>query len=76
VCYDLRLVIAEATNPVEAYCQVVIEWFTKILELDLEAVIYLWAAVDRDAGTTAIKDLDELPMTFSSLKKYTPKAWI
>jgi len=74
--YKMRIVMAEATNPVEAYCQVILEWFNNVLKVDSEAVIYPWAAVDRQVGTTVIEDPDELPTSFSSLKKYTPKAWI
>jgi len=76
VRYDLQLVVEEATNLVEAYQQAVLEWFNKILEIDLEAVIYPWGVADRQASTSVIEDPDELPMTFSSIKKYTPKAWI
>jgi len=76
VHYDLCLVVKEATNPVEAYQQAVLKWFNKILKIDLEAVIYPWGAADCQAGTSVIEDLDELPTMLSSIKKYTPKAWI
>ncbi len=74
--YDLRIVVAEAKDPVEAYRQALTEWFNKILEIDEDAVIYPWTAVDRQAGTTVIKDPDKLPTTLSNLKKYTPKIWL
>jgi len=75
-CYDLRIVVAEAKDPVEVYCQALTKWFNKILEIDEDAVIYPWTAVDCQAGTTVIEDLDKLPTTFSNLKKYTPKVWL
>jgi len=74
--YEMRIVVAEATNLVEAYRQALIEWFNKVLEVDSDAVIYPWTGNDRQAGTTTIEDPDELPASLSSLKKYTPKAWI
>jgi len=74
--YELWIVVEEATDPVEAYRQALIEWYNKLLEIDKEVVIYPWAAVDRQAGTTAIKELDEFPTSFSSIKKYMPKAWL
>jgi len=72
----MRLVVAEATNLVEAYRQAVIKWFTKILKIDSEVVIYPWMVADWQADTTTIEDPDKLPTLFSSLKKYTPKAWL
>jgi len=39
-------------------------------------VIYPWTAADRQAGTTVIRDPDELPTTLSNLKKYMPKIWL
>jgi len=76
VRYEMRLVVAEATNLVEDYRQAVIKWFTKILKIDSEVVIYPWMVADWQADTTTIEDPDKLPTLFSGLKKYTPKAWL
>jgi len=46
-------VAAEATDLVEAYQQALIEWFTKLLEIDEDPVIYPWMATDCQVGTTA-----------------------
>jgi len=74
--YKMRIsIVTEATNPVEAYCQATIGWYNKILMVNSKAVIYPWGEVDRQMGTTAIEDPDELPTSFLSIKKYTPKAW-
>jgi len=68
--------VAEAKDPVEAYHQALTKWFNKILEIDEDAVIYLWMVADRQAGMMVIKDPDKLPTTLSNLKKYTPKIWL
>jgi len=44
--------------------------------INKEVVIYPWAAVDHQVGTTAIKEPDEFPTLFSSIKKYMLKAWL
>jgi len=67
--YELRIVVAKATNLVEAYQQALSEWFTKLLEIDEEVVIYPWMAVDQQAGTMAIEDPDEILSTLSQHQK-------
>jgi len=76
VRYDLRIKAIAGENPVESAREALAAWFTKIKEIDKNAIIYPWTSEDRKNKEKCLEKSSDLPFLLSNMKKYFHKLYI
>jgi len=51
-------------------------WFTKIKEIDKNAIIYPWKVEDRKIKEKCLEKPSDIPFLLSNMKKYFSKLYI
>ncbi len=60
----------------ESAREALVVWFTKIKEIDKNAIIYPWTAVDRKNKEKCLEKPSDIPFLLSNMKKYFHKLYI
>jgi len=76
VQYDLRIKATAGDNPVESVREAMVVWFTKIKEIDKNAIIYPWKVEDRKIKEKCLEKPSDIPFLLSNMKKYLNKLYI
>jgi len=61
---------------VESVWEALAAWFTKIKEIDKNAIIYPWTSVDRKNKEKCIEKPSKIPFLLSNMKKYLHNLYI
>jgi len=56
---------------VESAREALVVWFTKIKEIDKNAIIYPWTAMDRKNKAKCLEKPSDIPFLLSNMKKST-----
>jgi len=76
VCYDLWIKATSGENLVESVWEALVAWFTKIKEIDKNAIIYRWTAADQKNKEKCLEKPSNIPFLLSNMKKYLHKLYI
>jgi len=76
VRYDLWIKATAGDNPVESSREAMVVWFTKIKEIDKNAIIYPWKVEDRKIKEKCLEKPSDIPFLLSNMKKYLNKLYI
>jgi len=76
VKYDLQIKVTTGENPVESAWEALVAWFTKIKEIDKNAIIYPWMVADRKNKEKCLEKPSNIPFLLSNMKKYLHKLYI
>jgi len=76
VKYDLWIKVTTGENLVESAWEALVAWFTKIKEIDKNAIIYPWMVADRKNKEKYLEKPSDIPFLLSSMKKYLHKLYI
>jgi len=76
VKYNLCIKVKEGDNLVEGAQEALVAWFTKIKEINKNAIVYPWLAADQNKKEKCIEKPNDIPFLLSNMKKYLHKLYI
>ena len=76
VKYNLQIKVTMGESPVESAREAFMVWFTKIKEIDKNAIIYPWTAMDRRNKEKCLEKPSDIPFLLSNMKTYFHKLYI